>query len=513
MGASVLGSRLAGLIRDKVISYFFGATLESDIYFAAFVIPDFINYLLAGAYFSITLIPLLAERFEASQEEGWRLLSAIVTWVGLISVLLTGAAMWFAPTLARLAAPGLGPDGWARLAYFLRIVLPAQVCFLLGSCFTAILYLKKQFLIPALSPLVYNFMIISGGWLFRTQGMEGFCWGVLTGALAGNLLLPYFAAMQVEGFRIRPVFRDRGLKRFFLLALPLMIGQSIVVLDEQLIRVFGSLAGTGAISRLNYARRIMLVPVGVVAQAAGVASYPFLAELIAKNDRTAFESTLNMALRNTLTLIIPTSVWMVIVSKPTITLIFQQGRFIASDTASTTWLLMIFLSVVVCWGVQQIIGRGFYAMQDTLTPAVIGTLTTLAALPIFYLGSRFWQAEGVALASSLSVTLYALALSFRWRYRYGPAAFRRLTPDLLKILGLSSVAALPCLAIYRFIPVSPAASPYLWSLALIACTGTVFATVFLALGHRLYPELVAPLLEKVAIILKWRPVVSKKRQA
>jgi len=72
MGGSILLSRFMGLIRDKIISYLFGATQESDLYFAAFVIPDFINYLLAGAYFSITLIPLLSSYFEQDEEEGWR---------------------------------------------------------------------------------------------------------------------------------------------------------------------------------------------------------------------------------------------------------------------------------------------------------------------------------------------------------------------------------------------------------------------------------------------------------
>ncbi len=84
MGVSVLLSRFMGLIRDKVISYLFGATSESDLYFAAFVIPDFINYLLAGAYFSITLIPLLSAYFEKDEEDGWRFFSAVFTWIALL---------------------------------------------------------------------------------------------------------------------------------------------------------------------------------------------------------------------------------------------------------------------------------------------------------------------------------------------------------------------------------------------------------------------------------------------
>lgn len=497
MGGSVLLSRFAGLIRDKVISYTFGATLESDIYFAAFVIPDFINYLLAGAYFSITLIPLLAERFQADRDDGWRFFSAIVTWVGLAAAVLTGAAMIAAPSLAQLAAPGLGPDGWQRLAAFLRIVLPAQVCFLLGSCFTALLYMEKQFLVPALSPLIYNGFIIAGGLLLKHRGMEGFCWGVLAGALLGNLALPWLAARQAPGFRLRMVFRDSGLKRFFRLALPLMIGQSVVVLDEQLIRVFGSLAGSGAISRLNYARRIMLVPVGVVAQAAGVASYPFLAERIARGDRPGFDRTLNSALRNTLVLIVPVSVWMALAAKPTMLLIFQQGRFAAADTADSAWLLVIFLSAVAAWAVQQIIGRGFYAVQDTVTPAVIGTLATLAALPVYYLASQTWQAAGVALASALAVTLYALALGLRWRYRHGGGAFTGLGRDLARVLALSAAAALGCVPVLYLLPMDPSGAPYLVAFAQMTASAAVFGSILIAASLRFCPDLVQPFIDQV----------------
>ena len=83
MGVSILVSRFMGLVRDKAISYLFGATNESDLYFAAFVIPDFINYLLAGAYFSITLIPLLADYFERDREDGWRFFSTVFTWIAV----------------------------------------------------------------------------------------------------------------------------------------------------------------------------------------------------------------------------------------------------------------------------------------------------------------------------------------------------------------------------------------------------------------------------------------------
>ncbi|GLI33721.1 murein biosynthesis integral membrane protein MurJ [Desulforhabdus amnigena] len=503
MGMSVLLSRFMGLFRDKVISFLFGATSESDIYFAAFVIPDFINYLLAGAYFSITLIPLLAAYFDESEEDGWRFFSTVFTWIALVITPLTVLAILLAPHLAHIAAPGLRGESMLRLVYFLRIIIPAQICFLLGSCLTAILYLRKQFFVPALTPLVYNFLIILGGILLRKRGMEGFCWGVLAGAFLGNLLLPYLAVKWGDGLHLYFSLRHEGLKKFFILALPLMLGQSIVVLDEQLVRIFGSLVGTGAISWLNYARRIMLVPVGVVAQAAGVASYPFLAELVAKDEHSRFYQTLRTALQSVMTLLIPLSIWMIVVAEPTIRLIFQQGHFSASDTLHTARLLQISLLAVFCWGIQQILGRAFYACQDTLTPAVLGTLATLVSIPIFYYLARTLDATGVALASVSSMVFYTALLSFWWWHRFGGETFSGLGKDQFKVLGFSLIAAVPSAIIVNYELIDGVIYPYWASLFEISVSGLCFACLFGLLSGYFAPSLVKPFLLRTGRLGAW----------
>ncbi|MFW5734960.1 MAG: murein biosynthesis integral membrane protein MurJ [Oceanidesulfovibrio sp.] len=499
MAGSILLSRLMGLVRDKVIAYHFGATLESDVYFAAFVVPDFINYLLAGGYFAITLIPLLSERFTLDEADGWRFFSAVLTWITIAIVALTLAGEIFAPQLAGVVAPGFAPEDQARLARFLRIILPAQVFFLTGSCFTALLYLRKQFLVPALAPLLYNAGIILGGLAMLDHGMEGFCWGVLAGSLAGNLLFPLLAAAgqggsapgAPSGIRYVPRLSHPALRTFVLLALPLMIGQSVVVLDEQLLRVFGSLAEEGAVSWLNYARRIMLVPVGVVAQAAGVASYPFLAGLAARGADAEFVGTLSSALRNTAAVIVPVSVWMLLAAPETVGLIFMQGRFGTADLTVTALCLRVMLLGVFLWGVQQVLGRAFYARKDTLTPSLAGTGATLAALPVYWLLGKAYGAAGLAAASLASVALYTAAMAVIWRRRHGSEAFS----GLARTLGASAavaLASLPPAALARW-AVGRLPLPYhLEAFTALCASGVVFVVVFVLLARQMAPQVAAP---------------------
>lgn len=492
MAVSIFLSRFMGLIRDKVISFYYGASIESDIYFASFVIPDFLNYLLAGGYFSITLIPLLAEYFGNSEEDGWTFFSSVLFWVCVVITAGTCVAWVGAPYLAKIAAPGFDAPSIVRLTYFLRIILPAQIFFLLGSCFSGVLYMRKQFVVPALVPLVYNASIIIGGLFMIDYGMEGFCWGVLFGAATGSFMLPYLAVRN-GGFQWNFTLRHPGLKRFVLLALPLMIGQSVVVLDEQFVRIFGSLTGDGAVSLLNYSRRIMLVPVGVVAQAAGVASYPFLAALVAKGDTEAFNTTLSRALRNTMLFIVPLSFWMISAAEPTLRLIFQQGSFGVEQTLGATPLLQIMLASVAFWGVQQMIGRAFYAHKDTITPAVVGTVISLLAIPVYWYLGKTIGVMGVAMAGTMSVVLYTLALSAVWTRRFGSDAFT----GVVRMFLLSAVLCVPAMVasiyVVQQIPLLLEGRPLTGAFVSLAVSGTLFCGLYMCTSMLFAPKAVEPI--------------------
>ena len=498
LGASVLLSRFMGLIRDKVIATMFGAGAEADVYFAAFVIPDFINYLLAGGYFSITLIPLLSRRFQESEEAGWRFFSAVFWWVSIASFTLCALAWMYAPALAAASFPRFSAAEQARLGFFLRIIVPAQVCFLPGACLTALLYWRKQFSVPALTPLVYNGCIILGGvfmgLMAPERGMEGFCWGVLAGALLGSFVLPCLAA-RAGGLHLRLLLADSGLKRFVALALPLMLGQSIVALDEQFLRIFGGMAGEGSLSLLSYARRLMQVPVGVVAQAAGVASYPFLATLAASGETGRFAETLNNAFKNSLALVIPVCLWMAATAQPIMQLIFQQGRFGAEDAAVSATLLVIMLAGVVFWAVQQLLGRAFYAHENTITPVLAGSAATVLSLPVYWLLTNTLDAAGVALAGVLGVGLYTVILSLLWQRRHGSNALKGLCRRTALALGMAALPGVCSFFTARQVPLLlPQSIGPLWGAFLaLSAGGLVFAVLYLPLAARFAPPLLDPL--------------------
>lgn len=509
MGASVLISRFMGLARDMVIGHFYGTSTESDIYFASFMVPDFINYLLAGGYFSITLIPILSRCFAKDKDDGWRLFSAVFWWVCILIALFTSIAFIFAPQLTEIVAPGFTDVSKERLAFFLRIILPAQAFFLPGACLTAILYLRRQFAVPALTPLIYNGAIILFGVLLIGRGMTGFCIGVLAGAFMGSFLLPLWAACrgnvssnsppgtpdanELTGkLKISPVLFHPELKKIFFLALPLMLGQSMVVLDEQFFRIFGSLTGEGGVSLLNYARRLMQVPVGVVAQAAGVASFPFLAQLAAAGQAARFNQTLQNALKNVFAVLAPICAFMILVAQPIIHTIYQHGDFSLADTQAAALLLRIMLLGVIFWGAQQLLGRAFYARENTLTPAICGTVVTVVFLPLYYYAAITYGAPGIAGLSVIGVALYAGLIALAWIKKHGSQALHGTLKHGLIAWGLSILALIPTWAALFVMHILIPDTTF-GNLAIIIVSGIVFSLCYLMASRVGYPALLVPL--------------------
>ncbi len=443
VAGSVLLSRILGLGREALLAGLFGVGSEADLYKQAFLIPDFLNYLLAGAYLTITLIPILSKHIEAGHlDRASRAFTSVLRFVGVAVVLLT-ALMWvFADGLVSFVYPDV-IDNHERLVSMTRLVLPAQVFLVVGALLIAVQYTHRRFVLPAMAPLIYNLGIIVGGLVGTIVGdasPESFLWGAVIGSGLGNFGLQWFGARRTGTWLMRPIRGESSIGEYMLLALPLMIGQSVAVLDEQFVRFFGQVE-EGATSALGFARQLNMVPVGVIAQAAGVAAYPFLARLAARGENDALVDTTGRAARNTLFVAAAATAALIVLAQPLVRLLYQNGQFTAEDADLVARLLTIYAFSIPAWGLHQILSRHFYAKRKMWTPVIIGTAFSLVAIPVWLGLYSSIGVEGFALASTLIITGYALALLVAWGFDSGWAAVRQLAPSLLRGLFAAAVAA------------------------------------------------------------------------
>ena len=442
--ASVLASRLLGFLREWLVAHQIGSNATTDAYYAAFTLPDFLNYLVAGGSLGLIFIPVFAKYLAENQEdEGWRVFSIVATFMGLALVGLVLAAEIFAPQLVHAIAPGFAPAEKARVVFLTRLMLPAQICFYLGGVMTAVQYAKARFIVPSLAPLIYNLLIILGGWLLSPRiGITGFAVGVLAGALVGNFLLQaYGAARTGAHFRPNLNLRHPGFRLFVRLAIPVMLALSLVFTDDWIIRWFGSYLQPASITWLSYGKTLMRVPLGVVGQAVGVASFPFLAQLYSENKLEVLNRTLNTTLKGLILLLVPVSALTMALSSPLVYLVFSHTRLRAFDLHATASTLVFFSVGMFAWGAQNILARGFYAARDTLTPAVVGTGLTFLNIPLYWLLVHRYQHVGLALSSSIGIIVYTAVLFVLLNRRTANPEATSLVWFFVKVSTASALAA------------------------------------------------------------------------
>lgn len=491
VSGGILLSRLLGLVREGLIAGLIGVNAEGDLYRHAFAIPDFLSYLLAGAYLTITLIPILSRHLENGDEPAAnQAFTSVLRFVACGIVGLT-AAMWIAaPAIVDLVFPTI-TENHDRLVSLTRIVLPAQVFLVLGSVLMAAQYTQRRFVIPAIAPLIYNLGIIVGGlvgfWLGEASP-EAFLWGAVAGSAVGNFGLQWFGAWR-SGIRMVPVPKGASaVGEYLILALPLMLGQSVAVLDEQFVRWFGQIQ-EGAASALSLARQINMVPVGVIAQAAGVAAYPFLARLASSGKTSELNSTTERAAKNTVFVAAASTAVLVVLAQPLVRLLYEYGKTTDSDADTIAGLLVIYAFSIPAWGLHQLISRHFYAKRRMWVPVGIGTAATVVAIPTWLLLYNRFGVEGFALASTLVMTAYALGLLVAWGGDAGWDAVRRVAPSLARGLVAAGAAAAAGIPVVR--AVTPDANPGFVASAGVAALGAAATlAAFLAVSWILRaPEL------------------------
>ena len=501
---SALLSRVIGLIRDQYIAYEFGAGHNTDAYNVAFYLPEWINYLLVGGAASITFVTIL-DRYRAADDEaeGERALSIILNTMVIV---LGGAILLaeiFTPLFTRIYFDPASPEG-ILCTRITRILLPGQLFFFAGGVLASVLLVRKQFSFQAISPLVYNLGIIFGGVLLAGHmGISSLGVGALVGAILGPFLLNAYGAYRA-GLRYQRIldFKHPGLREWVRLSLPLMLGVTIITLDNQILGYFAK-HGTGDISRLNYAKRLFTAPMAIIGQAAGAASLPFFASLFGRNQFASFASAVNRSVSRLIAFSLLGSAAMIALAEPAVDLIFRRGSFNAADATSTATYFAIFAISLALWTAQAIYARAFYAAGETFAPMLAGTIITIVSIPMYWQLHLHFGVVGLAWASNLAILLQTGTLAVLAHRRslvplFGPPGSPYAGPDRREI-SRAAIAALVSLAgVTLLLHFVPQPQTYRGDIIALALGGLTWAVLAAATLHLTGSKLLSQLRSRIA---------------
>ncbi len=411
--SAVMLSRVIGYARDAYIAWAYGAGGATDAYVAAFTLPDFLNYVVAGGAASITFISIytrfLAEKREVDAQKTFSIIVTVMTTVMIVGTILTEI---FAPQFVRWFVKGFPPDKIELCVHLTRILLPAQIFFYVGGVVSAVLLSHRLFLFPAFGPLIYNVFIILGGVVGgRHFGIQSLAYGALIGSFAGPFLASVIGAARI-GTGYRPSFEiaNPAFREWVKLSVPLMLGVSLVTADDWILRHYAA-SGVGDITRLTFAKRLFAVPIAVLGQATGQASLPFFARLFNEKKLQAFAETVNDSVYRVSAASLLATGWMMVAAIPLIDLVYRRGKFSFGDTQTSAVYFFWFSLSLVLWSAQGLYARAFYAAGDTLTPMLAVSLITVISLPIYSFLFHAFGVVGLAWASDIGIGINLLALA------------------------------------------------------------------------------------------------------
>jgi len=416
---TVMLSRVIGYAREAYIAFAFGAGSQTDAYVAAFTLPDFLNYIVAGGAASITFISIytrfLAEKRDAEAQKTFSIIITVMTAVMIVGTILTEI---FAPQFVGWFVKGFSPQQIELCVHLTRILLPAQIFFYVGGVVSAVLLSHRLFLLPAFGPLLYNVFIILGGVVGgRHFGIASLAYGALVGSVVGPFLASVIGAARI-GTGYKPSFEvmNPAFREWVKLSVPLMLGVSLVTADDWILRHYAA-SGVGDIARLNYAKRLFAVPIAVLGQATGQASLPFFARLFNEKKLKEFAGTVNDSVYRVSAASFLATGWMMVAALPLIDLVYRRGRFLFADTQTTAIYFFWFSLSLALWAAQGLYARAFYAAGDTLTPMVAVTVITAASLPIYSILFHTFGVIGLAWASDIGIGVNLLALAGLLHYK------------------------------------------------------------------------------------------------
>ena len=451
IGIATMASRLLGVAREIVLARIFGAseTPAMDAFNVAFRVPNLVRDLFAEGAMTAAFVPTFTRTLQGrGREAAWRLGNLVINALLIATGLIVVAGIVFADPITRTIASGVEfasvPGKLELTTQLTRIMMPFLTTVAVAVAVMGMLNALHQFFLPAISPAMFNVATILCAFLLvplmPSVGLPPIA-GIAIATVLGGLgqIAVQWPALRKEGFRYRPIldFRDPGVREILRLMGPGTLGLAAVQIN---VLVNTSLATTepqGAVSWLQYAFRLMYLPIGLFGVSIATAALPDLSKHAAAADRNAMRRTISTGLRLMLMLNVPATIGLIVLAQPIVELLLEYGRFTPHDTASTAAALMFYSPGLLGYSAVKIASPSFYSMGDSRTPAVVSVASIGVNLVLNIMLVQIMGYRGLALGTAIAAMVNASSLLYLLGRRLDGLDRRRIAVSFGKILVAS----------------------------------------------------------------------------
>ena len=448
-GLATITSRILGLVRDQVLVFYFGAGDANDAFRVASRIPNLVRDLFAEGAMSAAFVPTFTRQLALhGRDRAWHLASSVINALLIVTGVLVVGGIVFAEPLVRLYAADFAevPGKLELTIYLTRIVFPFLTMVAVAAALMGMLNSLGHFFVPALSPAMFNVAIIVMSLTLipiapelGLQPITIVAISTLVGGL-GQLVIQW-PPLRREGFRYRPVLdvKDEGLRRVLLLMGPGTIGMAATQINVFVNTVLATGEGTGAVSWLDLAFRLMYLPIGLFGVSIATAATPAISRMVAEQDFERIRSTLANALGLMMFLNVPATIGLIVLARPIVAVIFEHGEFTAADTVATAAALQLYAIGLVGYSIVRIISPTFYALQRSRVPVMVSAGSVLVNVALNLALVRVMGYRGLALGTSITAILNATVQLFLLRREISGLHGTRIAGSLARVLVAAAV--------------------------------------------------------------------------
>ncbi len=451
IGVATTASRLLGLVRDLLLAFFFGAGNAMDAYNVAFRIPNLLRDLFAEGAMSAAFVPTFTRRLtQRGREDAWRLGNHVLNALIVVTAALVVLGMVGAWPLVNLMAGDYArvPGKLDLTVSMTRVMMPFLTLIAVAAACMGMLNSLRRFFVPAFAPTMFNVGSIAGVLalvpLLSGLGVQPIYAAAIATLIGGTLQVAVqWPALRREGYRYRPSLdpRDQGLREILVLMGPGVLGLAAVQINVFVNTWLATGQGTGAVSWLNYAFRLMYMPIGIFGLSIATAALPTISHHAAREDRGAMRLTFSSGLRMILMLNVPATAGLIALAAPIVNLLFEHGRFSSADTTATAAAVVFYAPGLIGYSAVKLAVPTFYALKESRTPVIVSAMTVALNVVLNITLAGVLGSRGLALGTAIAALFNAAVLLTFLERRLDGIEGRRVALAFCKIAVASAIMA------------------------------------------------------------------------
>ncbi|WP_176344452.1 murein biosynthesis integral membrane protein MurJ [Priestia aryabhattai] len=450
LGLLTVFSKFLGLVRDIMLSYFYGASSVTDAYLISLTIPV-TAFSIIGTGIATSYIPMYTKiSKERSKELADNYTNNVASFVIIACTVIVIIVLAFAEPIVKIFASGFEGETLKLTTNFTKISIFGIYFSGLIYVFSSYLQVKNKFFVTALMIIPYNLVAIISIMLSSFNITILAIGSVVSFAAQLFFIIPFVVKKGFKfNFRFNP--SDDYLKKMIYLSLPVIIGASVDQVNILIDRTMASQVMVGGISALNYASRFNGVVQGIFVTSISTVMYPIISKMATEDNIDGLKKTLSQAIIGISLLVIPATMGIMSFVEPIVKLLFGRGSF-DSHAVTLTSSALFFYSIGITWfGFREILSRAFYSLQDTKTPMINATIAMGINIILNILLSKYLGIGGIALASSISGILCAVLLFISLRKKIGSFNIKIISISFIKILCASAAMVIIAKISFRYL--------------------------------------------------------------